>query len=201
MRRRDGEEKMNRFAAIVSLACALLPSSVLAQDAKKWKPYQFVGNERYEYKMVMIEGDDRKELGYILDLRKKGDDQFEVTSSTRNLAKKDAGMEILMGGGMMGLTPMMFLMNPLLGAFIEQIELKEGEKMSLFGAGLVKVTKKETVAGRTGFVCEMYSKQDNQDVLTWVVTIDPELALPLRSITYDGGKEKHRAELVSYKKD
>ncbi len=192
---------MKHLAAIVSLACALLPSPVSAQDGKKWKPYQFVGDERYEYKMTILEDEGKKELGYIIDLRKKGDDQFEVTSSTRNLAKKDAGMELLMGGGMMGLTPMMFLMNPLLGAFIEQIELKEGEKMSLFGAGLVKVTKKEKVGGREGFVCEMYAKQDNKDVLTWVVTIDPELGLPIRSITYDGGKEKHRADLVSYKKD
>jgi len=102
---------------------------------------------------------------------------------------------------MMGLSPMMFLMNPLLGAFIEQVELKEGEKMSLFGAGVVKVTKKETVAGRTGFICEMYTKQEDKDVLTWTVTIDPELGLPIRSITYEGGKEKHRAELVTYKKD
>ena len=192
---------MNHFAAIVSLACALMPSPAWAQDGKKWKPYQFAGNERYEYKMVVTEDDGKKESGYILDLRKKGDDQLEVTSSTRNLAKKDQGMEILMGGGMMGLTPMVFLMNPLLGAFIEQVELKEGEKMSLFGAGLVKVTKKETVAGRTGFVCEMYGKEGDKDVLTWVVTIDPELGLPIRSITFDGGKEKHRAELVSYRKD
>jgi hypothetical protein len=192
---------MNRWAVIVSLACALMSSSVSAQDGKKWKPYQFVGNERYEYKIAILEAEEKKESGYILDLRKKGDDQLEVTSSTRNLMKKEQGAEIILGGGMMGLSPMLFLMNPLLGAFIEQVELKEGEKMSLFGAGVVKVTKKETVAGRTGFTCEMYTKVEDKDVLTWVVTIDPELALPIRSITYEGGKEKHRAELLSYKKD
>ena len=196
-----GRNLMKHFAAILSLACALVPAPASAQEGKKWRPYQFVGNERYEYKIAILDGDEKKESGYILDLRKKGDDQFEVTSSTRNLMKKEQGPEIILGGGMMGLSPMLFLMNPLLGAFIEQIELKEGEKMSLFGAGVVKVTKKETVAGRTGFTCEMYTKVEDKDVLTWVVTIDPELALPIKSITYEGGKEKHRADLISYKKD
>ena len=39
--------------------------------------------------------------------------------------------------------------------------------MSLFGAGFIKVTKKETVGGRTGFACELYTKQDDKEQLTW----------------------------------
>ena len=102
----------------------------------------------------------------------------------------------------MGLgSPAMLLINPLFGAFLEPVELKEGEKMSLFGAGVVKVTKKETVGGRSGFICELYTKQEDKDVLTWACTVDPDLALPIRSITFDGGKEKYRMDLVSYKKD
>jgi len=73
--------------------------------------------------------------------------------------------------------------------------------MSLFGAGVIKVTKKETVGGRTGLICELYTKQDDKEQLTWVCTVDPALALPIRSITFEGGKEKYRMELVSYRKD
>ena len=171
------------------------------QDDKKWRPYQFKGNERYEYKVVILDPDSRKEMGYILDIRNKSAEEWDVTWSIKSVMKKTQGAEVLMGGLAMGLSPAMFLMNPLFGAFLEQVELKEGEKMSLFGAGVIKVTKKETVGGRTGFVCELYTKAENKDVLTWVATIDPELALPIRSVTYEEGKEKNRMELVSYRKD
>jgi hypothetical protein len=184
------------------LALAALAPAAGAQDDKKWRPYQFKGNERYEYKVVMADGDGRKEMGYILDIRNKGAEDWDVTTSIRNPMKKSAqGAEVLMGGLAMGLSPAMFLMNPLFGTFLEQVELKEGEKMSLFGAGLIKVTKKETVGGRTGFVCELYTKVENKDTLTWVCVVDPELALPIRSITFEEGKEKTRMDLVSYKKD
>ena len=199
---------MNRHARVFACAFILLPwaaSSVPAsageQDAKKWKPYQFVGNERYEYKVVMIEGDERKENGFALDIRKKGEEDWDVTWSTKSAMKKTQSAELLMGGMGLGLSPAMLLMNPLFGAFLEQVELKEGEKMSLFGAGFVKVTKKETVGGRSGFICELYTKQEDKDVLTWACTVDPELALPIRSITFDAGKEKYRMDLISYKKD
>lgn len=191
---------MTRHARFI-VAALLLPCAASAQDAKKWKPYQFTGNERYEYKATMTDGDEKKELGYILDIRKKGEEDWDVTWSTRSAMKKTAGPEVLMGGMGMGLSPALFLMNPLFGAFLEQVELKEGEKMSLFGAGMVKVTKKETVGGRTGFICELYTKQDDKEQLTWSCTVDPELALPIRSITFEGGKEKQRMDLVAYKKD
>lgn len=192
---------MKHSLLILALALSFVPRSASAQDEKKWKPYQFKGNERYEYKAVMVDGDAKKEMGYVLDIRKKGEEDWDVTTSIKTPMKKTQGAEILMGGLAMGLSPAMFLMNPLFGAFLEQVELKEGEKMSLFGAGLIKVTKKETVGGRTGFVCELYTKVENKDVLTWVCTIDPELALPIRSITFEEGKEKQRMDLVSYKKD
>jgi hypothetical protein len=192
---------MNRHARIFACAFVLVPWVASAQDAKKWKPYQFVGNERYEYKVTMTEGEEKKESGFALDVRKKGEEDWDVTWSSRNTMKKTQGAEVLMGGMGLGVSPAMLLMNPLFGAFLEQVELKEGEKMSLFGAGVVKVTKKETVGGRSGFVCELYTKQDDKDQLTWSCTVDPELALPIRSITYDAGKEKHRMDLLSYKKD
>jgi len=186
---------------VLALTLAFVPRASVAQDDKKWRPYQFKGNERYEYKVVQIDGDQRKEMGYVLDVRNKTAEDWDVTTSIKNTMKKGQGAEVLMGGLAMGLSPAMLLINPLYGAFLEQVELKEGEKMSLFGAGVIKVTKKETVGGRTGLICELYTKAENKDVLTWSCTVDPELALPIRSITFEEGKEKTRMELVGYKKD
>lgn len=193
---------MNRPAWILAFALVLLPSPSSAQDEKKnWKPFQFTGNERYDYKVVMTDGEEKKESGWSLDIRKKGEDEWDVTWATKSAMKKTAqGQEILMGG-MAGLSPAMFLVNPFYGAFLEQVELKEGEKTSLLGAATIKVIKKETVGGRTGFVCELYTKQDDKEQMTWSCTIDPALALPIRSITFEGGKEKYRLDLSGYKKD
>jgi hypothetical protein len=179
-----------------AIALALL----VAQDGKKWKPFQFAGNERFDFKVTQIDNEEKKETGFSLDLRKKGEDQFDVTWSNRNVMKKDQGAEIVMGGGG-GLLPALVLFNPGFLIFIEQVELKEGEKMSILGAGVVKVGKKETVGGRSGFPCTLTTKQDDKDVVAFQWTIDPELGLPIRTITYENGVEKIRAELVSYKKD
>jgi hypothetical protein len=195
---------MNRHARLLAFALILLPGAAVAreQEGKKWKPYQFVGNERYEYKVVMPDGEEKKETVYVLDIRKKGEEDWDVTWSFRNTVKKSArGADVLMGGLGMGLSPALFLLNPLFGAFLEQVELKEGEKMSLFGAGVIKVTRKETVGGRTGLACELFTKQDDKEQLTWACTVDPALALPIRSVTFEGGREKYRMDLLSYQKD
>ena len=186
--------------AMVLLCVAALPAA--AQDAGKWKPYQFKGSERYEYKMTMLEGEEKKESVYILEVKKKGAEEWEIGTTVRNGVKTaQIGAEHILGGSMGAMSPVLFLMNPLYGAFIEQVELKEGEKMSLFGAGLIKVGAKEKVGGREGHNCKLYTKQDDKDQLTWEWTVDPELALPIKSITYEAGKEKTRVELVGYKKD
>jgi hypothetical protein len=183
-----------------AVLAALMALPAAAQDGKKWKPYQFSGDERYEFKLTSTEGEEKKESGFILDIRKKGAEDFDVTWSTKSAMKRSQGPELLLGGLTVS-SPAVLAMNPVFGVFLEQLELKEGEKMSLFGAGLVKVVKKEQVGGRTGFVCELYTKQEDKDVLAWSCTIDPALALPIRSIAYEGGQERHRLELLSYKKD
>jgi len=193
---------MKHLPLILAAVALLCPRAAAGQDSKKWKPYQFVGNERYDYKVVMSNDEEKKESGWILDLRKKGAEDFEVTQSYRNVVKKTLpGPEILAGSMGLGMSPIFFLMNPAYSAFLEQLELKEGEKLSLFGAGMIKVTAKETVGGRTGYTCKFFTKQEDKDVLACEWTIDPELALPLRSVTYEGGKEKFRFDLLSYKKD
>ena len=181
---------------IVTIALALLA----VQDGKKWKPFQFAGNEKFDYKVVQTEPDGKKESGFGIDLRKKGDDQFEVTWSQRSVLGKDQGAELLMGGAGTGMLPLVLFNPGVLGLF-EQVELKEGEKMSILGFGVIKVGAKETVGGRSGFPCTLISAQNGKDVVSFQWTIDPELGLPIRSITYEEGKEKIRAELLSYKKD
>lgn len=193
---------MTCLARALMLLCVCVPAAAQDGAGTKWKPYQFKGNERYEYKMLMIEGDERKESGYVLDVRRKGAEDWELTTSNRNAVKApQIGAEHLMGNAGGALSPLMFLMNPLFGSFVEQVDMKEGEKMSLFGAGLIKVGAKEKVGGREGFNCKLFTKMDDKDVLTWEWVVDLELALPIKSITYENGKEKTRCELAAYKKD
>lgn len=192
---------MRNFIGVLALAILVVPRPAAAQEGAKWKPYQFKGHERYEYKMLMIEGEEKKESGYVLDVLKKGPEDWEISTTVKNGVKApQIGAEQLLGS-FGAMSPAIYLMNPVYGAFIEQIEMKEGEKMSLFGAGVIKVGAKETVGARSGFNCKLYTKMEDKDVLTWEWTVDLDLALPIKSITYEGGKEKIRVELVSYKKD
>ena len=85
-------------------------------------------------------------------------------------------------------------------AFFNDLELKVGEKLSMMGMGLVKVTGKQKIADRDGFICQFSSKQDDKDVLAQEWVIDAALALPLKNVWYEDGKAKHTMELVSYRK-
>ncbi len=193
---------MSRTAAVLAFLILSAAHPVAQETATKWKPYQFKGNERYEYRMAMIDGDERKESGYVLEVKKKGAGEWEIGTTVRNSVKAaQLGAEQILGGSVGAVSPALFLMNPVYGAFIEQVDMKEGEKMSLFGAGLIKVGGKETVGGRTGLACKLFTKMDDKDVLTWEWTVDTDLALPIKSITYENGKEKTRVELVSFKRD
>lgn len=183
---------------LVLSAAAAATTAARAQDGK-WKPYAFKGNERYDYKIVQLDGETKKETGFGLDLRTKGED-FEVTWSTRSTMKKSESDQIMMAGWAQS-APAMTIMNPMYAMFINDLELKEGEKLSFMGMGMVKVTGKETLGGRTGFVCKLFQKQDDKEVLTWEWTVDPELALPIKSILLENGQEKARVELTAYKKD
>jgi hypothetical protein len=194
---------VKHVAGILAVAILAAARPAGAQETgTKWKPYQFKGSERYEYRMTTFEGDDKKESVYILEIRKKGAEEWEVGTTVRNGVKAaQIGAEQILGGSFGAMSPALYLMNPLYGAFIEQVEMKEGEKMSLFGAGVIKVGGKETVGGRTGLACKLFTKMDDKDVLTWEWTVDTDLALPIRSVTYEAGKEKARVELVSFKRD
>jgi len=190
-------------AGLLALALLAVSRPAAAQEgAAKWRPYQFKGSERYEYKMVHARRRREEGVVYILEVKKKGADEWEIGTTVRNGVKTaQVGAEHILGGSFGAMSPALYLMNPLYGAFIEQVEMKEGEKMSLFGAGVIKVGAKETVGGRSGFNCKLFTKQDDKDQLTWEWTVDTDLALPIKSITYEAGKEKTRIDLLSFKRD
>ncbi|MCI4354919.1 MAG: hypothetical protein L3K06_06085, partial [Thermoplasmata archaeon] len=60
---------MRKVIGVLALALLVVPRPAAAQEGAKWKPYQFKGNERYEYKMTTIEGEEKKESGYILEVK------------------------------------------------------------------------------------------------------------------------------------
>jgi hypothetical protein len=55
----------------------------------------------------------------------------------------------------------------------------------------------EEMAGRSGFVCQLFDSEEEDKMLAeWV--IDPELALPLRSKTYGDDGIEGEIELLKY---
>lgn len=169
--------------------------------AGKWEPFQFRGNERFEYKILLEEDEEESEVIYILDIKKseRDEDVFEVTYITKGtLTKDELGPETAFGlWGVYEISLNMLVINPAYGYFFSQMDLKLGEKMSFFGAGIVKVIGKEKIAGREGFVCQLFSaEEEDKMVAEWV--IDPELALPLRSKIFEDDKLQGQIELIKY---
>jgi len=169
--------------------------------AEKWEPYQFRGNERFEYKILWEEDEEKGEVIYILDIKEseKDEEVFEVTYTTKGtLAKDELGPETAFGiWGVYGISLNMLVINPAYGFFFSQMDLKVGEKMSFFGAGIVKVIGKEKIAGREGFVCQLFQADEEDKILAeWI--IDPELALPLRSKIFEDNELQGQIELIKY---
>ena len=174
--------------------------------ADKWQPYQFKGNERFEYKVIWTEDEEKTEATYILDIKKsskktkEGEDIFEVTYITKGtLTKEQLGQEAAFGlWGVYGISLAGLVLNPMYGFFFGQMDLRVGEKMSFHGAGIVKVTGKQKIAGREGFVCQLLLTEDGKEELAAEWTIDPKLAMPLRSKVFERTKVQGQIELIKY---
>jgi hypothetical protein len=173
--------------------------------AEKWEPYQFKGNEYFEFKILFEEDEEKGEATYILDIKgsseKSTSDEevFEVTYITKGtLTKDELGPETAFGlMGSYGISLNMLVINPAYGFFFSQMDLKVGEKMNFFGAGIIKVIGKEKIAGREGFVCQLFQADEEEKMIAeWV--IDPDLALPLRSKIFDNNELQGQIELVKY---
>jgi len=191
---------------IIALLIGLLLFGIgQAVWAEKWEPYQFKGNEYFEYKILLEEDEEKGEAIYILDIKKSseksksGEEVFEVSYTTKGtLTKDELGAETAFGlWGVYGISLSMLVINPAYAFFFSQMDLKVGEKMNFFGAGIIKVIGKEKIAGREGFVCQLFQADEEDKMLAeWV--IDPELALPLRSKIFEDNELQGQIELVKY---
>jgi len=165
--------------------------------ADMWEPYQFEPKDQeYEYKITTFEEDVEKVSTYVLQIKKKGDDQLEVSvKTTWTAAEEDLGSQILGGwwaAGAFGLT--MAFINPMYAAFFGGLDMYEGNKMSFFGAGVVEITGTEKVAGRTGFVC-VFRNEDRGPVMGRYV-VDPDVPLPLKTELFEeDGTKQYQTEL------
>lgn len=188
---------MKGIKVVAILVCGLVAFGVNSLLAQKWESMgKFKGNEHFEYEITKESKKDAKaeKIMYILDLKPAGED-YEVSYTTKGmLPKEKLGLETAFGlWGVFGISLNMVVLNPMYMAFFPQLELREGEKMSLWGAGLVKVVGKETVAGISGYIVEFYQTQNNEDKLVTKMTINKDYPLPLKSEVEDT-----RAVLIKY---
>lgn len=190
---------------MVLVGMAFLSNTGMAQ---KWKPFQFKGSERYEYKLTWLQ-DEKKEVTFIVDLKdagekdENGDEVLDVSFTIQRKMNKNAftegSLESLID--IHGLSMTMLIFNPLYFFVFEEIELKDGEKTNFAGMGAIKVTGKEKIAGREGFVCQFFQKDaDDKDQLAVEWVIDPALGMPLRTKTYQEGDLQSQCELLKYGK-
>lgn len=184
--------------ALFSLA-SLTFAARLAQAT--WEPWKFSKNETYEIRLTNLESDDEP-LTIVLDISPGASPDTVVVSHTTRVTMpaSDLGPNTAFGGLAMGMAPSLVILNPLVATFMNQVELEVGTKTALMGMGKIEVTGKETIAGREGFVCKMFGPKQQDSPLQFEWVVDPELALPLRSVTYDQGKKTMEAELVRYEK-
>lgn len=188
---------MKRKFMMVVLAGLFLVGTWQTVLAKKWQPYQFKGNERFEYEVITYEDEEEKQVFYTLDIKELEEDTFEITYITKGtLKREELGMETVYG--FYGISLGGLIANPFYSMYFQEMDLEVGEKMSLWGAGSMKVTGKEKIAGREGFVCQFFQTIDDEEELVAEWTVDPELAMPLRSKVFSGEKVESQIELIKY---
>lgn len=196
-------KSLPRILIAVAAAGAL---SIPLALADKWEPNHFLSNERYEYQVKTKQGDAFVESGYVMEIRPsdrktgEGEEMVQVSYTTRHLvSKSELGQGTALGSIAAAGWMSAFVANPWYAMVFQQLELTVGEKMSLFGAGTVKVIGKETIAGREGFVCQFFQpNEEKKDVLAFEWVVDPKLAMPLRSRTYDNGELSSEMTLTAY---
>lgn len=191
---------MKRKFMMVVLAGLFLVGTWQTVLAKKWQPYQFKGNERFEYEAITYEDEEEKQVLYILDIKELEEDTLEITYTTKGtLKREELGMEAVYGlWGFHGISLIGLILNPSYSMYFQEMDLEVGEKMSFLGLGLVKVTGREKIAGREGFVCQFFQTTDDEEELVAEWTVDPELALPLRSRVFSEEKVESQIELIKY---
>jgi hypothetical protein len=199
---------MKRKLVLTALTGLFVVGTWQVTLAEKWQPYQFKGNERFEYKVIWEMRKEKKEATYIMDIKKsgkktkEGEEIFEVSYTTKGtLKKQELRQEAAYGlWGTYGISLSALILNPFYQIYLTQIDLKVGEKMSFYGAGIMKVIGKQKVAGREGFICQLFQTRKDKEELTAEWIIDPELAMPLRSKVFKKEQVESEAELIKYRR-
>lgn len=209
---------MNRTRCILALTGALCTLSaggagsagaVALSVREGWKPWQFHTNELYELRMIDHSSSDARAMGLVLDITpaeaRGGAEQVTVSYTTKvEVPVSELGPETAFGGALgagFGMGPAMLLMNPMITAFMGEMNLAVGEKMAMFGLGRLEVTGKQEIAGVEGFTCKFFGPKEQNEPLQFEWVLHPDLALPLESITYDSeGKKTWEIQLVRYEK-
>lgn len=184
-----------RKVLVVSLLMLLIVG--VGATARTWEPFAFEGNESYRYQIQWGNGEGETAF-YELRLRETEEGDYSVKYSTEaRISPADLSSQLVYGfWGGYGPSLHFIFLNPMYEMLFQQLELRVGERMSYFGQGLMEVTGTENIAGRQGYVCKFY--EGDELVAEWV--IDPDLAMPLRSITYSGGEIEGQVDLVSYER-
>ncbi len=196
-----------RVRTVVLSALAVLVAGGIALAADHWKPNEYKGPARYKYKVTSYDGDQKNEVVYILDIQatgqKNADGQplLRVSTTTETLTTQDD----LTSSGYLGFSPAqawapLVASSAMYIAWMGQLDLEVGEKMSFFGVGKAKVLAKETVAGVEGYACEISMKDGDEEKKVADLVVSPDLPLALRSRTYSDGKVQFEMELLEYQK-
>lgn len=188
-------------------ALALIALGPARLAAEAWTPYQFQRAETYAYTMSVVEADPANsisDLRMVLDIRELAPDpetgeafydfSFTTTSTLSASDLQDGFSSVASMGGVYS----MLAVAPMAIMFLGMAELEVGHTTDLFGAGRLEVPGKETIAGREGYLVRMIMVEEGEEALVSEMVIDPELALPLRSVTYEDGAPAMVFELTSY---
>jgi hypothetical protein len=194
---------MNRTRPYLTALLACLAFALA--HAQAWEPYAFQGDERFEY---VIHGSGQDEVIYILDIRREGEEngeaRYRVSYTTESVVTASQLGADMAFGGAFGMSLNMAILNPMymmfMGPMFGDLEWEVGERLSLFGMGRMTITGTETVAGHEGFVVQFESGQGDERELAAEWVINPEIALPLRSRTYERGEVAMEAVLRSYQR-
>ncbi|MBS3765648.1 hypothetical protein KGY71_03900 [Candidatus Bipolaricaulota bacterium] len=185
------------IVVLVIIAVALSTCS-FDSFGEKWSPFEFKGNELYRYR-VKWEDEGQESAIYSLRIEENAAGNYTVKYSTEvEVEPSQLSSDVAFGyWGSYGPSLQLMFFNPMYSMFFDQLELKVGEKMSFYGQGLIKVTGKEKVAGHVGYVCRLFNSEE-EFVAEWVV--DPELALPLRSMNSEQSGGEGEILILDYKR-
>jgi hypothetical protein len=191
---------IRRRPRVAILTALLVAGLITVAFAAKWKPYQFKESELYQYKITAVEKGKERSAIYSIRIKPAGEGMVEVTySTTGKFPKSKLGAGTAWGywGSWGGASLSMIAMNPAFSAFLTQLDIKEDATWSM-GPMKLKVTGKETVAGREGFIVKMFMNEGEGDKVKCEWTVDTSLALPLKSKFFGDRKESYSMELTKY---